>query len=157
MKRLFLICFTLVLLAGCKKVEPYGEDFTYTGCQRETKADSDSIWGDLSLLTLKYEDGALRVTRENAVLNCSFQSRGLVCEVSVKGDGIYYKVDYEKEGEEVKCVCRVETMNSLVKGLEEGKRYTFYYRCFQNYTPFSFTFKEGLKWVQDISAITPNE
>lgn len=154
MKKLFPILLALSLLAGCGKLEdPSIEDFTYTGC---TKGDTDdSEITDLSLLTLKYENGDLRVLRTDAMLNCSFQNRGLVCTVSVKGDDIYYRVDYEKEGAEVKCVCKVESVSSLVKGLEQGKKYAFHYYCLQNYIPFSFTFKEGLISVMDVNTITP--
>ena len=152
MKRLFLVLIGLSLLAGCKKEEPTVQDFTYSSC---VKGASEIV--DLSLLTLKYEGGDLLVTRKDAWMNCSFQDRGLVCTVSVKGNDIYYRVDYEKEGAEVKCVCLVETMSSLVKGLELGKQYTFHYYCCQNYKPISFTFKEGLISVVDVSTITPGQ
>ena len=152
MKRLILILTGLLLLAGCKKEEPVVQDFTYSSCVKGT---SEII--DLSLLSLKYEGGDLLVTRRDAWMNCSFQDRGLVCTVSVKGNDIYYRVDYEKEGAEVKCVCLVETMSSLVKGLEPGKQYTFHYYCCQNYLPFPFSFKEGLISVVDVSTITPGQ
>ena len=83
MKKVFLLLLALTLMAGCKKDEPYGEGFTYSDC---TKSESELI--DLSLLTLQYEEGDLRVTRADAWMNCSFQSRGLVCSVSVKGNEI---------------------------------------------------------------------
>jgi len=151
MKRVLFVLLALALLAGCKKAEePYSEGFTYTGC---TKSESDFI--DLSLLTLKYEGGDLKVTRSDAWMNCSFQNRGLVCTVSVQGSDIYYRVDYEQEGAEVKCVCLVENMSSWVKGLEEGKKYSFHYYCCQNYLPFSFTFQDGLVLVQDVSTLLP--
>ena len=153
MKRLLPVLFALVLLAGCRKAEDVSvEGFTYSGC---TKAETEAV--DLSLLSLKYEGGDLEVTRKDAWMNCSFQDRGLVCTVSVKGNDIYYQVDYEKEGAEVKCVCLVETMSSLVKGLEPGKQYTFHYYCCQNYKPVSFTFKEGMILVVDVSTITPGQ
>ena len=151
MRRVLFVFLALALLAGCKKEEQaFVEDFTYTDC---TKGESELI--DLSLLTLKYEGGDLRVERADAWMNCSFQNRGLVCSVSVEGSDIYYRVDYEKEGEEVKCVCLVSRMSSLVKGLEPGKKYSFHYYCCQNYIPFSFTFKEGLISVMDVNSITP--
>jgi len=150
MRRLLWLLIGLSLLAGCKKEEPTVQDFTYTDC---VKGMSDII--DLSLLTLKYEGGDLKVERADAWMNCSFQNRGLVCSVSVKGSDIYYRVDYEQPGEEVKCVCLVSRMSSLVKGLEPGKKYSFHYYCCQNYKPFSFTFKEGLISVVDVSTIVP--
>lgn len=85
----------------------------------------------------------------------SFQNRGLVCTVTVKGNEIDYRVDYEKEGAEVKCVCLVEKMSSVIKGLEEGKKYIFHYYCCQNYVPFTFTFKDGLISVMDVSTLLP--
>ncbi|MBQ2172993.1 MAG: hypothetical protein II454_07340 [Bacteroidales bacterium] len=151
MKRVLLVFLALALLAGCKKAEePYVEGFTYSGC---TKSESEII--DLSLLSLDYEGGDLKVTRTDAWMNCSFQNRGLVCTVSVQGSDIYYRVDYEKEGAEVKCVCLVESMSSWVKGLQEGKKYAFHYYCCQNYLPFSFTFKDDLILVQDVSTLLP--
>ena len=151
MKRLLPLLFALALLAGCQKVEEVTvEGFTYSDC---TKAETETV--DLSLLFLKYEGGDLQVTRKDAWMNCSFQNRGLVCTVSVKGDDIYYEVNYEKEGAEVKCVCLVETMSSLVKGLQPGKKYSFHYYCCKYYKPFSFTFKDGLVTAVDLSTITP--
>ena len=155
MKKLFFILFALSLAAGCGKLEdPYVEDFKYTDCTKGD-TDGDPEIPDLSLLTLKYENGDLLVLRTDAMLNCSFQKRGLVCTVSVKGSDIYYRVDYENEGSEVKCVCKVESISSLVKGLEPGKKYAFHYYCLQNYVPFSFTFKEGLISVVDVNTIMP--
>jgi hypothetical protein len=151
MKRLLLVLFAFALLSGCKKAdEVYVEDFTYSGC---TKAETETV--DLSLLFLKCEGEDLVVTRKDAWLNCSFENRGLVCTVSVKGDDVYYEVNYEKEGAEVKCVCLVETMSSLVKGLQSGKKYTFHYYCCKYYKPFSFTFRDGLVTAVDMSTITP--
>ena len=151
MKRLLLLFIGLSLLAGCKKDDPVVvQDFTYTDC---VKGASDII--DLSLLTLKYDGGDLRVERSDAWLNCSFQERGLVCSVSVKGNDIYYRVDYEKEGAEVKCVCLVNSMSSLVKGLQPGKTYSFHYYCLQNYVPFTFTYRDGLVQVTDVSTLLP--
>lgn len=151
MKRFLFVLLALSLLAGCQKpVIPTVEGFTYSDCTRD-----DYKHIDLSLLTLKYEGGELSVIRSDAWMNCSFQSRGLVCTVSVSGDDIYYRVDYEKEGAEVKCVCLVENMSSVVTGLKPGKTYSFHYYCCQNYKPFSFTFKEGLISVVDVSTIVP--
>jgi len=151
MRRVLFVFLALALLAGCKKEEQaFVEDFTYTDC---TKGESELI--DLSLLTLKYEGGDLRVTRADAWMNCSFQNRGLVCTVSVQGSEIFYRVDYEKEGSEVKCVCLVENMTSLVKGLQSGKKYSFHYYCCQNYKPFTITFREGMVSVVDVSTLMP--
>ena len=150
MKRVLFLFLALSLLAGCKKERLSVEDFTYSNC---TKSEAEIV--TLSLLTLQYEGGDLRVSRRDAWMNCSFQNRGLVCSVSIKGNDIYYRVDYEQEGEEVKCVCLVDNMSSLVKGLEPGKKYSFHYYCCQNYIPFSFTFGQGLYTVVDVSTITP--
>ncbi len=153
MKRLLLILMVLSFLPGCRKDGPVSvQDFTYSDC---VKGASEIM--DLSLLTLKNEGGALRVSRSYAWLNCSFQDRGLVCSVSVKGSDIYYRVDYEKEGAEVKCVCLVNSMESLVEGLQPGKTYSFHYYCLQNYVPFSFTFRDGLVLVTDVSTLVPGE
>ena len=150
MKKVLFLFLTLSLLAGCKKDDSYVESFTYTDC---TKSESEIY--DLSLLTIQYDGGDMIVTRRDAWMNCSFQNRGLVCTVSVQGNDIYYRVDYEKEGEEVKCVCLVEKMSSVVKGLEPGKRYSFHYYCCQNYLPITFTFGQGLYTVVDVSTIMP--
>ena len=150
MKKVLFLFLTLSLLAGCKKDDSYVENFTYTDC---TKSESEIY--DLSLLTIQYDGGDMIVTRRDAWMNCSFQNRGLVCTVSVQGNDIYYRVDYEKEGEEVKCVCLVEKMSSVVKGLEPGKRYSFHYYCCQNYLPITFTFGQGLYTVVDVSTIMP--
>ena len=156
MKRVFWLLIGLTLLAGCQKpVEPVVEGFTYSDCTKGDSDPDDPI--DLSLLTLRYEGGNLQVTRTDAWLNCSFQNRGLVCTVSVKGSDIYYRVDYEKEGAEVKCVCLVSNLSSVVRGLETGKKYSFHYYCCQNYKPFTITCNEGMITVLDVSTITINQ
>ena len=154
MKKVALLMIGLSLLvAGCQKAEePVVENFRYSDC---TKAESETT--DLSLLILQFEGGNLEVSRSDAWMNCSFQSRGLVCTVSVSGSDIYYRVDYEKEGAEVKCVCLVSNMTSVVKGLVPGKKYAFHYYCCQNYKPFAITCNEGMVSVVDVSTITINQ
>ena len=150
MKRLFLILLVLSFLPGCRKDGPFVEEFTYSSC-----IDTYSDVVSLSLLDLKYEDGDLRVTRSDAWLNWSLRERGLVCSVSVKGSDIYYKVDYEKEGSEANCTCLIENMTSLVKGLQEGRKYSFHYYCCGNYIPFYFVFEKGLVQIVDVSTLLP--
>ena len=152
MKKLLSILLVLPLFAGCTKYNTTlrSEDFTHTGCASAagTRAGSDD--SEKSLLILKYEDGNLRVTRTNAMLNCIINAGGeVVCETSVKGNVIHYKVyEYSPDGSTADCMCRVAEMTSVVKGLEEGKEYTFDYYCSHGYEPFTFVFKKGLVLIQ---------
>ena len=112
-----------------------------------TRAGSDD--SDKSLLILKYEDGNLRVTRTNAMLNCVINIGEIICETAVEGDVIHYKVyEYQEDGLSANCMCRVAEMTSVVKGLEEGKEYTFDYYCSHEYEPFTFVFKKGLFHIE---------
>ena len=148
MKKLLSILIVLPLFAGCAKYNTKlsSVDFTHTGCASAagTRAGSDD--SDKSLLILKYEDGDLRVTRTNAMLNCIINVGGeVVCETSVKGNVIHYKVyEYSPDGSTANCMCRVAEMSSVVKGLEIGKEYTFDYFCSHGYEPVTFVFKKGL-------------
>ena len=152
MKRVFLLLFVLSFLPGCRKDRPSVEEFTCSEC---ISTYSDVV--SLSLLDLRYEGGNLRVTRSDAWLNCSLRERGLVCSVSVNGSDIYYRVDYETEGQEANCTCLIESMSSLVKGLQPGKTYSFHYYCLRNYVPFTFTFRDGLFQLTDVSSLVPGE
>ena len=148
MKKFLSILLVLPMVAGCTKYDTKlrSKDFTHTGCASAagTRAGSDD--SDKSLLILKYEDGDLRVTRTNAMLNCIITAGGeVICETSVKGNVIHYKVyEYEEDGLTANCMCRVAEMTSVVKGLQIGKEYTFDYYCSHEYEPFTFVFKEGL-------------
>lgn len=146
MKKLFLLMLVLPIWAGCnQKDDPVSRsrEFTHTGCASglATRAGVDD--GVTSLLTLKYENGDLRVIRTNASMNCSIKLNGMTCEAYVEGNVVHYKV-YENDGPSANCMCRVEEMSSLVTGLQVGKEYTFDYYCSHQYTPFTFVFKEGL-------------
>ena len=154
MKKYLLILLALTVCAGCTKSNALRvKDLTHTGCAGDA---ATRAWGsdsDASLLTLKYEDGNLRVTRTNATMNCSIKNNGIACEVSVDGHVVRYRV-YEKDGPVANCICRVEEMSSLVTGLEVGKEYTFEYSCgFGNYPSFTFVFKKGLRLIQNTSTM----
>ena len=152
MKKFILIVLILPVWAGCSKFGfSHNKDFTYTGCATSTDTRAVEDDGFISLLTLKYEDGDLRVTRKNALLNCSFKEDGLVCDVSIEDDVIHYLV-YKKEskdGIDTACLCIVEEISSLVTGLETGKEYTFYYSCSPIIKPFTFVFEKDLFLVKD--------
>ena len=140
----------LAVVAGCSKSNvDHSKDFTHTGCAETRAASSDE---ELSLLVLQYEDGNLRVTRTNAAVNCSVKSRGLTCSVQVDGDVIVYVMDYEKDGMDVKCMCMVEKMTSLVTGLEEGKKYSFKYSGIDRNAHYSFTFNKDLHQIIDLNS-----
>ena len=152
MKKCLLILLVLPLVAGCSKPNLMlrSKDFTHTGCASAagTRAGLDD--SEKSLLILKYEDGNLRVSRTNAMLNCIINAGGeVVCETSVEGNVIHYKVyEYSPDGSSANCMCRVAEMTSVVKGLEEGKEYTFDYYCSHEYEPFTFVFKKGLVQIE---------
>ena len=151
MKKILMILLVLPMVAGCTKYDTKlrSKDFTHTGCASAagTRAGSDD--SDKSLLILKYEDGNLRVTRTNAMLNCVITIGEIICETSVEGNTIHYKVyEYSPDGSTADCMCRVAEMTSVVKGLEIGKEYTFDYYCSHGYEPFTFVFKKGLVLIQ---------
>ena len=151
MKKLLSILLVLPLFAGCTKYHTTlrSEDFTHTGCASAagTRAGSDD--SEKSLLILKYEDGNLRVTRTNAMLNCVITIGEIICETSVEGNTIHYKVyEYQEDGLSANCMCRVAEMTSVVKGLVEGKEYTFDYYCSHEYEPFTFVFKKGFVHIE---------
>ena len=159
MKRL-LVTLILILSAmsvwmGCSKLSATrSKDFTHSGCSADTRA--NFFYGDEpSLLVLKYEDGGLRVTRTNSVLNCAIKERGLTCKVQVKGDIIHYYVEYEIDNDlEANCICPVDEMSSLVTGLQEGKEYTFYFCGLDRYLkPVTFTFGKGLHQIIDVETL----
>ena len=142
----------LAVLAGCSKSNvEQSKDFTHTGCA-ETRADfSDD---EPSLLILQYEDGNLRVTRTNATVNCSVKDRGLACWVQVDGNVIEYVMNYEKDGPDAKCMCAVKKMTSLVKNLEEGKKYEFSYSGIdRRLSHYSFTFGKDLLKIIDLNSL----
>ena len=141
----------LAVVAGCSKSNvEHSKDFTHTGCAGTRAAFPDD---EPSLLVLQYEDGNLRVTRTNAAVNCSVKSRGLTCSVQVDGDVIVYVMDYEKDGMDVKCMCMVEKMTSLVTGLEEGKKYSFKYSGIDRNAHYSFTFNKDLLQIIDLDSL----
>ena len=147
MKKFLLVLLVLPVWAGCSKSNmERSKDFTHTGCAAGTGTRAGSGDSDKSLLTLKYEDGNLRVTRTNAMLNCIIKAGGeVICETSVNGNVIHYKVyEYEKDGISANCMCRVAEMTSVVTGLEIGKEYTFDYFCSHAYDPITFVFKKDL-------------
>lgn len=144
----------LTIVAGCSKLHfSRSKDFTHTGCAAETRA--SLFYGDEpSLLTLKYEDGDLRVIRTNAVMGCAIKERGLACTASIKGDEIYYTIDYEKDGYDDDCICPVDEMTSVITGLHEGKEYTFNYCGLDRYLkPFTFTFNKDLHEIIDVETL----
>jgi hypothetical protein len=151
MKKVLSILLVLPLIAGCTKYNTTlrSEDFTHTGCASAagTRAGSDD--SEKSLLILKYEDGNLRVTRTNAMLNCVITIGEIICETSVEGNTIHYKVyEYQEDGLSANCMCRVAEMTSVVKGLVEGKEYTFDYYCSHEYEPLTFVFKKGFVHIE---------
>ena len=154
MKKVIIpILSALAVLAGCSKSNvEQSKDFTHTGCAGTRAAIPDD---EPSLLVLQYEDGNLRVTRTNAAVNCSVKDRGLACRVQVDGNVIQYVMDYEKDGLDVKCMCVVKKMTSLVTGLEEGKKYDFKYSGIDLNAHYSFTFDKDLLQIIDLNSLIP--
>lgn len=152
-KAIIPLLSALAVLAGCSKSNvDHSKDFTHTGCAETRAAIPDD---EPSLLVLQYEDGNLRVTRTNATVNCSVKDRGLACRVQVDGNIIQYVMDYEKDGPDVKCMCAVKKMTSLVTGLEEGKKYDFKYSGIDRNAHYSFTFNKDLRQIIDLNALIP--
>ena len=159
MKKFLLITLALAAMAGCTKWitsdtgdDSLTKDFKHTGCSPQTRG---LYTDDPSLLTIKYENGCLRVTQTNAELNCAFKSRGLTCKVSIEDDIIHYNVVYEKEEEMVaNCICLVEKMTSAVTGLEIGKKYTLDYSVLGfGLKPITFTFNKDLHQIYNVESM----
>jgi len=154
-KNIMLMLVVLLVGAGCNvqdavTEDPQNKEFTDTGCNR-VKADVEGE--EVSLLTLKYQNGDLLVTRTNAIMNCSINNGGIVCEVSFAGSDIYYKV-YEKDGPTLKCLCPVDKMSSKISGLQPGKQYTFHYSCAQEeFAPITFPFEKSLNIILDAATL----
>ena len=153
MKKYLLILLALTVCAGCTKSNALRvKDLTHTGCatSTDTRAGSD---GDIeSFLTLKYEDGNLRVIRTNTLVECSFKDYGLTCNVSIEGNTIRFTVEAKlsPDGLGTNCLCVVEEISSLVTGLEDGKEYTFYAGNSPHIEPITFVFEKGLFLVQGL-------
>ena len=154
MKRIALLMFALTVLTGCTMLEkPRNKEFTHSGCASNveyapgvpTKADSE-----VSLLTLIYEDGDLRVTRTNAYMNCSITKYGMECKMFVMDDVIYYEV-VESDGPSANCRCLVKEMSSVVTGLKTGKKYKFDYYCSSDHKCYEFEFQEGIRVIIDMT------
>ena len=62
-------------------------------------------------------------------------------------------MDYEKDGPDVKCMCAVKKMTSLVTGLEEGKKYDFKYSGIDRNAYYSFTFNKDLLQIIDLNSL----
>ena len=159
MKKILLITLALTAVAGCTKgIKPDSEeetlskDFTHTGCSPDTRS---SITNDPSLLTIKYEDGDLRVSLTNAELNCAFKERGLKCKANIEGNVIHYDVVYERDEEMIaNCFCLVEKMTSAVSGLEKGKDYILQFSVPDfGLKPITFTFNEDLYKIFDLKTL----
>ena len=148
MRKLVLLLLLLPIWAGCNWTDDswaINKAFTNTGCAGSPTTKSEAE----SLLTLKYEDGGLRVTRTNAVMNCSIKDYGMVCQVSTEGNVIHYSVT-ETDGPTANCVCLVEEMSSVITGLKEGMEYTFDYHCEKQYPSFTFVFNKGFIQIVDL-------
>lgn len=147
MKKIFLLTLVLAVFAGCNPMDNPGNiregEVTHTGCASATKAGLDD--DNPPLLTLKYMDGGLLVTCTNTYMNCSIKEGGIACHVSVEGDAIHCNF-YEKDGATANCICLVKSMSTIIKGLETGKEYSFYYG---SYEPVKFTFKVGFIQIID--------
>ena len=159
MKKVIIMLSVLAAVAGCTKwIKPDSEEdtlskhFKHTGCSHDTRG---IYTDDPSLLTLKYENGDLRVTRTNAELNCAFKERGLTCKAYIEGNVIHYDVVYEQEGVGVAdCICLVEKMTSAVTGLEKGKEYIFQYSALDfGLKPITFTFDRNLHQIYDVESM----
>lgn len=159
MKKVIIMLFALAALTGCSKgikpdpeEETLSKDFTHTGCSPDTRS---SITNDPSLLTIKYEDGDLRVSLTNAELNCAFKERGLKCKANIEGNVIHYDVVYERDEEMIaNCFCLVEKMSSAVSGLEKGKEYVLQYSAPDfGLKPITFTFNEDLHKIFDVETL----
>ena len=159
MKRTLLIMLALAAVAGCTKWNtPDSEEntlskgFKHTGCSPVTRG---LYTDDPSLLTLKYENGDLRVIRTNAELNCAFKERGLTCKAYIEGNVIHYDVVYEKDEQMVaNCFCLVEQMTSAVAGLEKGKDYILQFSVPDFVLkPITFTFNEELHKIFDVESL----
>ena len=156
LKRIILLLLMVPIWAGCSQkhnLQLLSKEFAHTGCATGAETKAGSNGEDASLLILKYEDGNLRVTRTNAMMNCSIKQGGITCEVSVDGNIVQYKV-YEKDGPNANCMCRVEEMTSVVTGLQTGKEYSLDYYCSHAYSRLiPFTFRKGLYLVLDEAAL----
>lgn len=149
MKRFFLLLIPALFLFSCSK-ETTVElvSFTDTGCDKSTISPATKAGSD-SQLILAFSKLGLVITRTNAMMNCSMNKEGLLCDVSCEGSSINYHV-YEKAEPVMKCTCPVAEMSSTIAGLRTGTEYTLYYTCGDtSFMPISFTYQKGLNLVLD--------
>ena len=86
MKKLLLLLLVLPIWTGCNKsLLPKTDEFTHTGCASDAGTRAGTSQSDVSLLTLKYEDGNLRVTRTNAMMNCAIKLNGIASSLLSRG------------------------------------------------------------------------
>jgi hypothetical protein len=156
MKKTLSLLLIACAIFSCNKPcnKPGGEctlqntRFEDSGCAKN--AGVKSTYGDKpSTITLKYEKGGLRVIINNFLMNCSITHGGIGCEVTMDGNIITYYV-FENDGPTVNCCCPVETITSVVEGLEEGKHYAL---KFSGYSAIDFTFEKGLISITDLDSL----
>ena len=151
MKKTLSLLLIACAIVSCDKPGEKGAfqntRFEDSGCANN--AGVKSTYGNKpSTITLKYEKGGLRVIINNISLNCVIKSAGIGCEVTMDGNIITYHV-FENGYPSVNCFCHVETITSVVEGLEEGKHYAL---KFNGYSAIDFTFEKGLISITDLDS-----
>ena len=147
---IFTALAALLLLAGCGKDSDISGslEFKHSGCAADTKGLSS---GEPPVLYLRYTPQGLAIKRTNAQFSCIIKEHpeAIVCEVSVEGDDIYYRV-HEWDGPVANCICDVEALSSTVTGLKTGKEYVLHYICEEEFIPISVPFNESLNLKLDL-------
>lgn len=138
--------FTLLSagLSGCMSNKIPGDIFpevlsiTDTGCKNDTKASSDNN----AYMYLDYEDSDLVVRLCNLDENCANKNLGFTADVFADGNTISLYINGKSHL--ANCVCTVEEIKTVIKGLEEGSyEIVVYYDSWGGWKE-SFNFSKAL-------------
>lgn len=103
------------------------DDFSYTHCANRWSVKSDVLEASADAdptLTLAYKDNSLCVLLKNAQINCAYES--LYSDVDVYGNDIYVTVSMTGSNL-ANCICRLDEVLNVVKGLKKGEDYTLHF------------------------------
>lgn len=125
MNKIFAYLSAALLLAGCQALSLEPGKVYHTECAKafETRAHSGGMDRE-ELIHLKYTSAGLLVTDEWGDYNCAIEEMGVQAKLEIQGTEIYLR--FWVDPPLANCICPIEEVKYLVRGLERGKEYTLY-------------------------------